>query len=77
MVTSLRFEDILYGATNFRSWKTRMLFILEENEIEYYVKTLGLKPKDDEEKYRHNKNEDKDKRILVDLVKYHFISHIS
>jgi hypothetical protein len=34
MVSSLRVEDRLDGATNFRSWKTMILFILDENEIQ-------------------------------------------
>jgi hypothetical protein len=38
MVFSLRVEDMLDGATNFRSWKTKILLILDENEIQNDVK---------------------------------------
>jgi hypothetical protein len=76
MVTSLRVEDRLDGATNFRSWKTRILFILDENEIQNYVREVVSEPESDEEKARHKKNEAKAKRILIDSVKDHLIPHI-
>jgi hypothetical protein len=38
MVLSLRVEDMLDGATNFRSWTTKILLILDENEIQNDVK---------------------------------------
>jgi hypothetical protein len=41
MSTSMRVEDRLDGADNFRSWKHRVLLILEENDIlDYVMKTL-------------------------------------
>jgi hypothetical protein len=50
MVSSLRVEDRLDGATNFRSWKNRILFILDENEIHNYVKEDVLEPASAKEK---------------------------
>ena len=38
MVFILRVEDMLDGARNFRSWKTKILLILDENEIQNDVK---------------------------------------
>jgi hypothetical protein len=76
MVSSLRVEDRLDGATNFKSWKTRILFILDENEIQNYIKQNVSEPESVEEKARHKKNEAKAKRILIDSVKYHLIPHI-
>lgn len=77
MVTSLRAEDQLDGAAKFRSWKTRILLILEENEIQNYVKENVPEPEDNEEKAKHKKNEAKANRILIDSVKDHLIPHIS
>ena len=77
MVSSLIVEGRLDGATNFKSWNTRILFILDENDIQNYVKENVSKPKNDEEKTRHKKNEAKDKMILIDSVKDHLIPHIS
>jgi hypothetical protein len=31
--SSLRFEDILDGASNFLSWKVRVTLLLEENDL--------------------------------------------
>jgi hypothetical protein len=76
MVSSLKVEDRLDGAINFRSWKTRILFILDENEIQYYIKQNVSEPKIVEEKSRHKKNEAKAKRILIYSIKYHLIPHI-
>jgi hypothetical protein len=67
MVTSLKLEDRLDGATNFRSWKARILFVLDENEIQKYVKEKISEPESDEEKAKHKRNEAKTKRILIDL----------
>lgn len=77
MVTTLRIEDRLDGSTNFKSWNTRILFILEHNEIEDNVKIVIHEPTDNEGKSKHKKNEAKAKRILVNSVKYHLIPHIA
>ena len=69
MVSSLKVEDRLDGASNFRSWKTRILFVLEENVIHEYVKKDILEPKDDGEKAKYKKNEAKAKRILIRFSK--------
>jgi hypothetical protein len=77
MVSSLRVEDRLVGATNFGSWKTRILFMLDGNKIQNYVKEYVSEPKSAKEKARHKKNEAKAKRILIDSIKYHLIPHIA
>ena len=77
MVLSLRYEDRLEGANNFRSWRTRLLFVLEENDIQDHVKREIPVPDDDDEKVLYRKNEGKAKRIIIDSVKDHLIPHIS
>jgi hypothetical protein len=76
MVSSLIVEYKLGGATNFRSWKTKILFILDENEIQNYVKEDVSEPTSAKDKVGHKKNEQKSKRILIDSIKYHLIPHI-
>ena len=71
MVSSIRVEDRLGGATNFKSWKTRILFILDENEIQNYIKQNVSYPKSDKDKSMHKKNEAKGRRIFIDFVKDH------
>jgi hypothetical protein len=45
MVSTLRVEDRLDGATNFRAWKARLLFLLEENDLKDYVEMVISDPK--------------------------------
>jgi hypothetical protein len=59
-----------------RQQQTRILFILDENEIQKYVKQNVSEPTSDEEKAKHKKNEAKTKRILIDSVRDHLIPHI-
>jgi hypothetical protein len=76
MVFSLRVEDMLDGATNFRSWKTKILLILDENEIQNDVKENVSELEIAKVNARHKKNEAKAKRILIYSIKYHFIIYI-
>ena len=76
MVFSLRVEYILDSTSNFTSWKIKLLFILDENEIQDYVNKDVSKTEDVEEKSKHKKNEEKTKRILIYYGKYHLIPHI-
>lgn len=75
MVPSLRVEDRLDGATNLRSWKTRILLVLDE--IQNYVKENVSKLESAEEKAKNNKNQEKAKRILIDSITVHLIPHVA
>jgi hypothetical protein len=76
MVSTLRVENRLEGATNFRSWKARIL-LLEENDLKDYVEMVVPDPNDAHELAAHKKKEVKAKRVLLDSVKDHSIPHIS
>jgi len=52
MVNNLRFEDRLEGASNFRSWRTRILFFLEENDIQNPVRLEIAVPEEEEERVK-------------------------
>jgi hypothetical protein len=56
MSTSMRVEDRLDGADNFRSWKHKIQLILEENELLDHVKKMLPKPEDKEAKAKFKKN---------------------
>ena len=53
-----------------------ILFVLDENEIQDYVKEGVSKLESAKEKDKKKKNEVKTKRILIDSVKYHYIPNI-
>jgi hypothetical protein len=76
MVGTLRVEDRLEGATNFRAWKARILLLLEENDVKVYIEMVILDPNDAQELTTHKKEEVKAKRVLLDSVKDHLIPHI-
>ena len=76
-MNNLRFENMMEGASNFRSWRTRILFVQEENDIQNHVRFEITEPKGEVEKVKYRKNEGKAKRILIDYVKDHLIPHIS
>jgi hypothetical protein len=77
MITGMRVEDRLDGENNFRSWKHRILLILEENELLDHVKQVLPKPEEEEAKARHKKNDINAKRILTDSIKDHLIPNVS
>ena len=77
MTNNTKLEDKLEGAENFWAWKYRVLLILEEHDLENYVKEEVAKPKGDEDKAKHKKNMIKAKTIIVDSIKDHLIPHVS
>jgi hypothetical protein len=81
MITNLRVEDSLDGTNIFRSWKHRILLILEDNELLDHVKQVLPEPEEEEAKAKYKKNEieakAKYKRILTDSIKDHLIPNVS
>ena len=72
----LKVEDHLDGATNFISWKSRVL-ILEENDLVKLVNEKVLERDVEEDKSHWRKSDAKAKRISVDLVRDHLVPQIS
>jgi hypothetical protein len=87
MMNSMKFENQLDGASNFRAWKTRIDLILAKNKVMDIVKGKIMKPKfeEGEEKEPQNvaameKFKDVDVNamsIIVDSIKDHLIPYIS
>lgn len=77
MVVGLRVEDRMEGISNFRSWKSRIVMILNEQDLKYHVLKYIMEPEGDREKSRHKKNEAITMRILMDSVKYHLVPIIA
>ena len=72
----MKVEDHLDGATNFISWKSRVL-ILEENDLVKLVNEKVLERDVEEDKSHWRKSDAKARRILVDSVRDHLVSQIS
>ena len=73
---NFRVEDRLEGAIKFNSWKTRLLYIMEENEIEHHLTNDSIESEVEAEKAKYKKDGRKAKRILMDSVKDHIIPYI-
>jgi hypothetical protein len=87
MINSMKFENKLDGASNFKAWNTRIELILSKNKILDIVKGNIVKPvfEEGEEKEPQNvatmeKFKDVDinsMSIIVDSIKDHLIPYIS
>ena len=71
MAPSTKLKDKLEGIENFWAWKYRIGLILEENDIDKYVK------EEDEAKEKHQKDLIQTMRIIVDSIKDHLIPQVS
>ena len=70
-------EDRLDGASNYGSWKPRVLLPLEEHdEMDFALKEVPL-PKEEECQASWRRHDVKARKILMDSMKSHLIFHIS
>ena len=72
----MKVEDHLDGATNFISWKSRVL-ILGENDLLKLANGKVPKPNVEKDKSHWRKSDARVRRILVDSVKDHLVSQMS
>jgi hypothetical protein len=81
MATGLRVEDRFDGATNFGSWKERMILLLQENEswniVENTTTHHVVVPTDATLLAAYTKKSIKAKRICLDTIKDHLIPHLT
>ena len=72
-MNSVKVEDRLDGASNFNSWKSRVLIILEESDLLKFVNEKVLELEEEAEMTQWKKSDAKARRILIDSVKDHLI----
>jgi hypothetical protein len=87
MTYSMKSENKLDGASNFRAWKTRIDLILAKNKVLDIVKGNIMEPKFEEGKEKEPQSIVVMKKfkysdinvmsIMVESIKYHFIPYIS
>ena len=73
----MKVEDHLDGNTNFISWKSRVLLILEENDLLKLVREKVPEPEAEEDKSHWRKSDARARRIFVDSVRDHLVPQIS
>ena len=77
MVKGLPIEDCLDGASNYGSWKPRVLLYLEENEVKDFSLTMVPILDDATQLAAWKRNDVKAQKILMDFVKNHLVSHLA
>ena len=77
MTSTTKHDEKLEGPENFRAWKYRVMLILEENNLEKFVKEEVAEPEGDKAKANFKKNMIRAKRIIANSIKDHLIPHVS
>lgn len=67
--SSLRPERVLEGASDFSSWKTRILTLLEEHELYHFVTSVVEEPSSNAVRATFKRNQAKVRRIIFDSIK--------
>ena len=73
---NMKVEDCLEGASNFIPWKSRVLLLLEENDLLQFVKAKVPEPEAEEDKPCWRKDDAKARRILVDSIRDSLVPHM-
>ena len=72
----MKVEDRLDGATNFISWKHRILLILEEHDLLNFVNEKVPEQDVEEDKSYWRKSDARARKILVNSVRDHLVPQI-
>ena len=73
----MKVEDHIVEATNFISWKSTSLLILEENDLLKFVNEKVPKPEVEEDKSHWRNSDARARRILVDSINDDLVPQIS
>ena len=73
MTKSTKLDEKLEGVENFKAWKYQIMLILDENDLEGFIKEEFVEPKEDEAKSKYKKDMIKAKRIIYDSIKDNLI----
>ena len=77
MTKSTKIDEKLEGAENFRAWNYRIVLILQENDLDKFVKEEVKEPEEEEVKSKHKKDMIIVKRIIVESIKDNLITQVS
>jgi hypothetical protein len=77
MPVSTNLVDKLEGVENLCSWKYIIGLILEENDLEKFIKENVSKPKEEAAKEKYKKDMVRSKRVIADSIKDHLIPQVS
>ena len=69
-------DDRLDGVSNYGSWKPRVLLTLEKNDVKDFALKEAPFPDDATQQAAWRKSDVKAKKILLDSVRNHLVSHM-
>ena len=72
MTKSTKLDENLEGVENFRAWKYRIMLILQENDLDKFVKVEVKEPEEAEAKSKHKRD-----MIIADSIKDNLIPQVS
>lgn len=64
------------GASNYVIWKIRTLVVLEEYDLEAYIKSVVVVPVNNDQKKKCKDEQEKVKRYILNGVRDHVVSHL-
>ena len=76
MTKNTKLGEKLEGVENFRAWKYRIMLILQENDLDKFVKHEVKKLEESGAKSNHKKDMIIAKRIIVESIKYNLIHQV-
>ena len=65
MTKNTKLDENIEGDENFKAWKYRIMLILQENDLDQFVKEEVKEPEEEEAKSKHKKDMIISKRIIV------------
>ena len=74
---AFRDQDRLEGSSNYVIWKERIKFLLDEYDLKKFVDNVVIVPTNPDKNKKYNSNMEKVKRLILDGVKDHIVSHIA
>ena len=77
MKNNTRLDEKLEGVDNFKAWKYRVMLILEEHDLDGFIKEEFKEPEGEEEKDKQKKDMIKVKRIIANSINDQLIPHVS
>lgn len=75
--TRLRDQDRLDGALTYCIWKGKMHFLLDEHGLKTYAERFVEVSKDSQSLEKYNKEMAKGKKLILDGVQDHIVSHLA
>ena len=76
MTKNTKLDENIEGDEKLRAWKYRIMLILQENDLDKFVKEEVKEPEEEEAKSNHKKDMIITKRIIAESIKDNLIPQV-